>query len=154
MPKVYSQESMKGLLNVKYYKILKNKYEISDENTIDNLSQSMILHKFHDKNVIFTYPDNYDYSGIVNLLYENLLVLSKTIALGQQMVQEGVRDSGKLVQAMKEAIAQEPLARIDYVEAVSMDTIQPVETIQGRVLVAMAVFIGKTRLIDNFIVEV
>lgn len=72
MPKVYSQESMKGLLNVKYYKILKNKYEISDENTIDNLSQSMILHKFHDKNVIFTYPDNYDYSGIVNLLYENL----------------------------------------------------------------------------------
>jgi len=35
-----------------------------------------------------------------------------------------------------------------------MDTIQPVETIQGRVLVAMAVFIGKTRLIDNFIVEV
>ncbi len=82
------------------------------------------------------------------------LVLSKTIALGQRMVQEGVRDSGKLVQAMKEAIAQEPLARIDYVEAVSMDTIQPVETIQGRVLVAMAVFIGKTRLIDNFIVEV
>jgi len=77
------------------------------------------------------------------------LVLSKTIALGQRMVQEGVRDSGKLVQAMKEAIAQEPLARIDYVEAVSMDTIQPVETIQGRVLVAMAVFIGKTRLIDN-----
>lgn len=82
------------------------------------------------------------------------LVLSKTIALGQRMVQEGVRDSGKLVQAMKEAIAQEPLARIGYVEAVSMDTIQPVETIQGRVLVAMAVFIGKTRLIDNFIVEV
>lgn len=82
------------------------------------------------------------------------LVLSKTIALGQRMVQEGVRDSGKLVQAMKEAIAQEPLARIDYVEAVSMDTIQPVGTIQGRVLVAMAVFIGKTRLIDNFIVEV
>lgn len=85
---------------------------------------------------------------------QSALVLSKTIALGQRMVQEGVRDSGKLVQAMKEAIAQEPLARIDYVEAVSMDTIQPVEAIQGRVLVAMAVFIGKTRLIDNFIVEV
>ncbi len=82
------------------------------------------------------------------------LVLSKTIALGQRLVQEGVRDSGKLVQAMREAIAQEPLARIDYVEAVSMDTIQPVEAIRGTVLVAMAVFIGKTRLIDNFIVEV
>lgn len=63
---------MRALLNLKYYIELKNRYEISDDDTIDNLSQSMILQKFHDKNVIFTYPDNYDYSGIVNLLYENL----------------------------------------------------------------------------------
>lgn len=82
------------------------------------------------------------------------VVLSRTVALGQQLVREGLRDSRQLVALMKEAIAQEPLARIDYVEAVSMDTIQPVDTIHGEVLVAMAVFIGKTRLIDNFIVEV
>ena len=54
---------------------------------------------------------------------------------------------------MKENLAKEPLAKIDYVEAVSMDTIEKVDRIEGTVLVAMAVYIGKTRLIDNFIVE-
>ena len=82
------------------------------------------------------------------------LILSKTIQLGQQMVQQGTRSASQLLAAMKDSLESEPLARIDYVEAVSMDTIQPIDTIQGPVLVAMAVFIGKTRLIDNFIVEV
>lgn len=45
------------------------------------------------------------------------------------------------------------MARIDYVSAVDGLTMEPVETIQGTVLVAMAIYIGKTRLIDNFIVE-
>ncbi len=80
------------------------------------------------------------------------LVLSRTIALGEKLVSEGVRDAGELISAMKANIEKEPLARIDYVEAVSMDTIEKVETIEKNVLVAMAVFIGKTRLIDNFIV--
>lgn len=82
------------------------------------------------------------------------LILSKTIQLGQQMVQQGTRSASQLLAAMKASLESEPLARIDYVEAVSMDTIQPIATLQGQVLVAMAVFIGKTRLIDNFIVEV
>ena len=54
---------------------------------------------------------------------------------------------------MKEKLESEPLARIDYVEAVSMDSIEKVTTIGNNVLVAMAVYIGSTRLIDNFIVE-
>ena len=82
------------------------------------------------------------------------LILSKTIQLGQQMVQQGTRSASQLLATMKASLESEPLARIDYVEAVSMDTIQPIDTLQGQVLVAMAVFIGKTRLIDNFIVEV
>lgn len=81
------------------------------------------------------------------------LILSKTIRLGEQMVKDGVKDTKELVEAMKENISKEPMARIDYVEAVSMDTIEKIDTIEGKVLVAMAVFIGKTRLIDNFIVE-
>lgn len=52
---------------------------------------------------------------------------------------------------MKQLIEAERLARIDYVEMVSWDGIKPVETVDGPVLVAMAVYIGKTRLIDNFI---
>ena len=50
-------------------------------------------------------------------------------------------------------IKAEPLAKIDYVEAVNGITIEPVKKIEGTVLVAMAVYIGKTRLIDNFIIE-
>lgn len=45
------------------------------------------------------------------------------------------------------------LAKIDYVDVVDFDTITPVETLTGSILVAIAVYIGKTRLIDNFIVE-
>lgn len=81
------------------------------------------------------------------------LVLSQAVKLGQELVAQGERDAAKLVAAMSAHIAAQPLARIDYVEAVDGVTMEPVETLQGTVLVAMAVCIGKTRLIDNFIVE-
>lgn len=81
------------------------------------------------------------------------LVLSQAVFLGQKLVQEGERDAARLVSAMSSHIAAQPLARIDYVEAVDGVTMEPVETLRGTVLVAMAVYIGKTRLIDNFIVE-
>ena len=81
------------------------------------------------------------------------LVLSQAVRLGQAMVEEGETDARRIVDAMTAHIQAEPLARIDYVSAVDGVTMLPVETIQGSVLVAMAVYIGKTRLIDNFIVE-
>lgn len=81
------------------------------------------------------------------------LVLSQAVKLGQELVAQGERDAAKLVAAMSAHIAAQPLARIDYVEAVDGVTMETVETLQGTVLVAMAVYIGKTRLIDNFIVE-
>ena len=82
------------------------------------------------------------------------LILSQTIRLGEQMVKDGVTDADQLITAMKENLSKEPLARIDYVEAVSMDTIEKIDKLEGSVLVAMAVYIGKTRLIDNFIVNI
>lgn len=81
------------------------------------------------------------------------LVLSQAVKLGQELVAQGERDAAKLVAAMSAHIAAQPLARIDYVQAVDGVTMEPVETLQGTVLVAMAVYIGKTRLIDNFIAE-
>ena len=80
------------------------------------------------------------------------LVLSKAVFLGQKMVEEGETKAEAVKKAMTDLIQAEPLARIDYVEAVDGLTMQPVETIQSPALIAMAVFIGKTRLIDNFIV--
>lgn len=82
------------------------------------------------------------------------LILSKTIFMGQKMVEDGTTDVNELVTAMKDNISKEPLAKIDYVEVVDFTNIQKIDKISGSVLVAMAVYIGKTRLIDNFIVEI
>lgn len=81
------------------------------------------------------------------------LVLSESVFLGQKMVAEGETDANKIVAAMTEHIQAQPLAKIDYVSAVDGVTMDPVDRIAGTVLVAMAVYIGKTRLVDNFIVE-
>lgn len=81
------------------------------------------------------------------------LVLSRAVRLGQELIQKGERKAEVIVEKMKQLIEEEPLAKIDYVQAVDAISIQPVAEIKGTVLVAMAVYIGKTRLIDNFIYE-
>ena len=78
--------------------------------------------------------------------------LSKAIALGKSTIEKGL-SAQELKNCMKKIIAAEPLAKIDYLEIVDLNTLQPVEYIEHSVLVAMAVFFGKTRLIDNFIYE-
>ena len=80
------------------------------------------------------------------------LCLSRAVFRGQELVGAGERDAEKLVAEMRAVIEAEPLARIDYVSAVDGETMLPVEELTDGVLAAMAVYIGKTRLIDNFIV--
>ena len=80
------------------------------------------------------------------------LVLSRSIFLGKKMVEKGERDAKKVVAAMTAEIEKEPLAKIDYVKVVDLETMQQVETIEHDILTAIAVYIGKTRLIDNFMV--
>lgn len=77
------------------------------------------------------------------------LVLSQAVKIAEQMAADGEKDANKIVEAMKAHISKEPLARIDYVSAVNGVTMQPIDTIEGDVLIAMAVYIGSTRLIDN-----
>lgn len=81
------------------------------------------------------------------------LVLSQAVKLGREMAEAGEKSTSTIVEAMKAHIEKEPLARIDYVEAVDAVSIEPMDEIKPPVLVAMAVFIGKTRLIDNFFYE-
>ena len=81
------------------------------------------------------------------------LVLSKAIFLGEKMIKDGERDGDKVLSAMTQLIESEPLAKIDYVEMVKWDSIEIHHQIDGPVLTAIAVYIGKTRLIDNFITE-
>lgn len=84
---------------------------------------------------------------------EAALVLSRAVREGRRLMEEGERDAKTILGAMRAIIEAEPLARIDYVEMVSWDGIKPVDIATSSVLVAMAVYIGKTRLIDNFIFE-
>lgn len=77
------------------------------------------------------------------------LVLSRSIFLAKEMAEKGERDAKKIISAMTAEIQKEPLAKIDYVKAVDSLTMQQVEKIEGEVLIAIAVYIGKTRLIDN-----
>ena len=78
------------------------------------------------------------------------LILSKTVLLGKEIIAKGERSGKALTDALKENIQKEPLARVDYVDVVNGISMEPIENLQGQILVAMAVFIGKTRLIDNF----
>ena len=81
------------------------------------------------------------------------LVLSRSIFLGKEMVEKGERDCKRILAAMTAEIEKEPLAKIDYVKIVDLDTMQQVEKIDRGILAAIAVYIGKTRLIDNFMYE-
>ncbi|MDD7179020.1 MAG: pantoate--beta-alanine ligase [Lachnospiraceae bacterium] len=80
------------------------------------------------------------------------LVLSKAVKLGQELVAAGEKDAKKIVSEMSALIEKEPLARIDYVKAVDGLTMQQIDTVKEPMLVALAVYIGKTRLIDNFMI--
>lgn len=82
------------------------------------------------------------------------LVLSKAVFEAERLIKNGQKNVEELIAEMKSIIQMEPLAKIDYVEIVDSRTIEKIDEIQNSALVAIAVFIGKTRLIDNFIYEI
>ncbi len=79
------------------------------------------------------------------------VVLHQGLLAGEQLVKTGETDASKIVGAITDVIGKEPLAKIDYVELVEWDSLKPVTSVRGEVLAAVAVYIGTTRLIDNFI---
>ena len=79
------------------------------------------------------------------------LVLSQAVRLGEELIEAGEKNAAVIKEKMIAHIEAEPLAKIDYVEIVDAQSLEPVSEIQGEILAAMAVYIGKTRLIDNFI---
>lgn len=81
------------------------------------------------------------------------LCLSKAIFEGEKMAKNG-SSVKEVLEKMEEIISSEKLAKIDYISAVDLETIKDVDNFNKDTLVAIAVYIGKTRLIDNFIYEV
>ncbi|KAA6224690.1 MULTISPECIES: pantoate--beta-alanine ligase [unclassified Campylobacter] len=80
-------------------------------------------------------------------------ILSKAIFLGQNLVLKGERNTKIIKNAMQKELEKENLAKIDYISLVDPDTMQEFDFIQNKILGAIAVYIGKTRLIDNFLLR-
>ena len=78
-------------------------------------------------------------------------VLYRALTAAKSAYDRGERDAKKLREIMKETLASEPLARMQYVSCADYDTLQELEAVTGKALLSMAVFMGKTRLIDNFV---
>lgn len=78
------------------------------------------------------------------------LILSQSLNLAKDAINSGERNSSVVIDIISNSIKKEPLAKIDYIEVVDSLSMKPVKTIEKSVLVAIAVYIGKTRLIDNF----
>ena len=82
------------------------------------------------------------------------LILSKSLKHAEDLFLQGERNSAKIVDAVTQMIKSEPLSDIDYVEMYKLPGLLPVdEIISGKVLLALAVKFGTTRLIDNVILE-
>jgi pantoate--beta-alanine ligase len=79
------------------------------------------------------------------------VVLNQALNSAKSAYDKGEREAGKLREIMKETLAKEPLARMQYVSCADYDTLQELEKVTGKTLLSMAVFFGKTRLIDNLV---
>lgn len=80
-------------------------------------------------------------------------VLRRSILEGKKLIDSGVLIKEDVLKTIKSVIESEKLARIDYVEIIDFDTFDQVDLIKDNTLIAMAVYIGKTRLIDNMIIN-
>ena len=81
------------------------------------------------------------------------LVLQRSLQRAQQEFQAGERMAAKLISAAKDVMAREPHVALDYLEIVDPDTLDPVERISQTTLVAVAAYVGSTRLIDNIVID-
>lgn len=78
------------------------------------------------------------------------LVLSRSLRLAKEALNHGERNANAIKDIIREEINKESLAKIDYVEIVDSESLENVQKIEKNILIPIAVYIGKTRLIDNF----
>jgi pantoate--beta-alanine ligase len=78
-------------------------------------------------------------------------VLFRSLSAAKDLYEQGERNAEELRNKMKEVLASEPLADAQYVSCANFDTLEELDTVEGKALLSMAVFFGNTRLIDNFV---
>ncbi len=79
--------------------------------------------------------------------------LWRSLSAARTMFERGERDAQKILQEIRDILQQEPMARIDYAEIVDTEELNPLSSIDGEALIALAVYIGRVRLIDNILVR-
>jgi len=81
------------------------------------------------------------------------VILQEALRAAEKKLMAGISTSGEIQKSIREKLASEASVRLDYAEIVDLETLRPVQRIEAPALVAAAVYVGKTRLIDNFIYE-
>lgn len=103
-------------------------------------------------------PDGLAMSSRNAYLYDDeragALTLSRSLEAAREMVEGGVRDPRAIEEEVTRIIGSEPATRIDYVAVVDADNLSALSTIEDRALLALAVFVGDARLIDNAVLEI
>jgi len=79
------------------------------------------------------------------------LSLYRSLQKAKELLQKGERKADRILQEMKGILQSDPLVRIDYVQICDTYTLQDVDRIDGNVVIALAAYLGKTRLIDNLV---
>lgn len=84
---------------------------------------------------------------------ESALILSESLKKARRMISSGIKSSATILSAVKNIIKTKKNIKIDYIACVDLETLKPVKAIKNNTLIALAVWVGKTRLIDNIIVK-
>ncbi len=84
---------------------------------------------------------------------EDAAVLEQSLCKAKRLIESGERDSAKIIAKIKEDIAAKDSANIDYVSIVNSKTLEELKTIRGDAVITLAVWFGKTRLIDNMTIR-
>ncbi len=84
---------------------------------------------------------------------KDALALPQALSLAKILVKNGARDSGRIISRMRKLVSNKKSAKIDYMEIVDPQNLKPLKKISGNCLIALAVWIGKTRLIDNIVIK-
>jgi pantoate--beta-alanine ligase len=85
---------------------------------------------------------------------KSALALHESLRMAGQTIQKGEKSANVLIASIRKHIESKPGTKIDYISIVHPETLQPLDRIENHAVIALAVFVGKTRLIDNAIIEV
>ncbi|MBR1374962.1 MAG: pantoate--beta-alanine ligase [Cardiobacteriaceae bacterium] len=80
-------------------------------------------------------------------------IINKAMQTGQKIIADGEKNTAVVLEKIRAIIESEKLARIDYLQAVDLENMQDIATVKNNTLFATAVFVGKARLLDNFLIE-